>query len=413
MLKLLKFSGKNLLGKKVSTLLLILFLAFWYSLVLFLEIWKSYLLEITDIVYSWKISENKLIIEKESSTFWSLFGKISKIKPWFNDAEIDAIKKISWVENIYKSSTFSSPAIMSIDMLWTSFTTDVFFEWIEESMLNEQIVNFDSNSDYIPLLVSEKIIDSLIKIFIKNDNVKAVTKELILSKEFDITFWKSTLTKDSRIKIKRKWKIVAFGEGSNFMFISIPLKSVQQIDNLLWKNDSSIDKLFLEVEKYADADILQMKIEDLGFSVINPEIEKEKMKNLISIFYKIWLSIITIIITLISYSLVSFIILRIVESKKDNSIMFELWVDRWTISKIYITESFIITSVWLIISLPLIAAFINIINNSVSNYNNIHNFIQLPLVYLDSSSFFSLIIFFVIINIVSISFSYFKVWRGE
>ncbi len=412
MLKVIKISLSNLLNKKFSSLLLIVFLSFGFSIFLFLEIWKSYLENLTNTIYSWDIWDNKLIIEKNNSTISSFLSDIVNKKDYFKNSEIEKISNIDWIKKVYKWANFNEPAIMSINLLWNYFTTDIFLEWLDESIFNKKFENFNDKQNYIPLIVSNKVVSSLIAIFVKDKSAEKITKELILWKEFNIVFGKSSLTKSPNKGLKMKWKIVGFWEWSNFMLISIPYSWLKKINLSLWKK-TKVQKLFLETDKNTDIDKLEISIKNLWYTVKNNKKEKEKIKSLVKILYKIWFLFVSIILLIITYSLISFLILRIIESKKDNSIMFAIWITRQKITMIYIIEWFIISIFWLILSLLIIYLSIYYLNSYIWIYNSNHNFINLPDIDFRIQNLVLLIIFFIIINTISISLSYFKILKSD
>lgn len=412
MLKIFKFAARNLLAKKLSSLLLVIFLSIGFSILLSLEISKSYLENLTNSVYSTDNWGNRLIIEKNSSSISSLLKNIVNSKNSFRISEIDEINKVEWVKNIYKSTAFSEPAMMSINLLWNNFTTDIFLEWIEKEFFSKEFEKFEDRDNYIPLIVSEKAINSLLAIFVKDKAASNLTKELIMQKEFDMTFGKSTMTRNNNKSVKMKWKIVWFWEWSNFMTIWIPYSSLEKINLQLGKT-TQIEKLFIVSDKKTDIDSLQINIENLWYTVTNPKSENDRIKWVISILYKIWLIFVTIILIIITYSLISFLVLRLIESKKNNSIMYALWIKRSIIAKIHILELFIISLFWLILSLIITYFSSHFINNYITEYNSTHNFINLWSIDFGFKNIFTLLIFFVIINIFIASFSCFRIWKSD
>ncbi|PIE85367.1 hypothetical protein CSA08_02205 [Candidatus Gracilibacteria bacterium] len=412
MLKVIKISLSNLLNKKFSSLLLIVFLSFGFSIFLFLEIGKSYLENLTNTIYSGDIGDNKLIIEKNNSTISSFLSDIVNKKDYFKNSEIEKISNIDGIKKVYKGANFNEPAIMSINLLGNYFTTDIFLEGLDESIFNKKFENFNDKQNYIPLIVSNKVVSSLIAIFVKDKSAEKITKELILGKEFNIVFGKSSLTKSPNKGLKMKGKIVGFGEGSNFMLISIPYSWLKKINLSLGKK-TKVQKLFLETDKNTDIDKLEISIKNLGYTVKNNKKEKEKIKSLVKILYKIGFLFVSIILLIITYSLISFLILRIIESKKDNSIMFAIGITRQKITMIYIIEGFIISIFGLILSLLIIYLSIYYLNSYIGIYNSNHNFINLPDIDFRIQNLVLLIIFFIIINTISISLSYFKILKSD
>lgn len=413
MINLFKFSAKNLYKKKLSFALLTIFLTIWFSLLILISIWKSYFTNIIDNYFLLNWVKNKIIVEKEDWTFSSLVNIWLNKSKWLLEKDIESIKKIAWVNNIYKYSYFKNTSVISLNLLWNYLETDAFFVWIEEDMIKDIIPEFRENNNNIPLIISSTAYNSIIDLFVKKLWTNLVSKDLLFKTNFNINFWKSLLLQSWKKNSEKIWKLVWFSDDVWLVFIWIPFNTLNKINlELTWEN-LTIDKLYIDIDKSYDQEVIQSKINNLWFNTSFSDDKANSIKSIINLAYIIILFFVYIFIWVIFYSIISFILLSLEQSKKDNAIMFSLWIDKKLISFIYFLEWFIISVLWIIFSLIIIKYSILKINNFIIDYNSSHFTINLPQIFIDYTNLFNLFLIFIWLNTLFISISSYKIFKTK
>jgi hypothetical protein len=414
MINLLKFWLKNLLNKKLSFLLLTIFLSIWFWFLFFISISQNYTKSLVKDYFWTNHIKNKIIVQKSDKTFWSLLNIMwNENNNEITQEDIDKISKIQWVEHIYKTSFFKKPSLMNIDLLWKHLETDVFFMWIDSDMISEIIPWFKNNSEYIPLLVSDKAYSSIIEVFAPKWWVTDIWKDLLKNTPLDITFWKSLLFNSSSDSIEKTWKIIWFSDDVSLVFIGMPLDTLQEINKKLTWNDLWIDKLYISYKAWFDSEVIQSQINSLWFQTSFSDDTLNHIESLVNVFYMVISLIIYFFTWVIFYSVISFILLIIEESKKDNSIMFSLWIDKKLIVFIFFLQWFIISCLGLLFSILFVYSIISYINNYFTFYNSNHFLLNFPQIFIWFNDLLSLSVGFILLNILFLLITYYKIYTTK
>lgn len=411
MIKLIKFSIKNLLNKKLSFLLLTIFLIIWFWFLFFISIIKTYS---TFLVkdYFWTHSvKNKIIVEKSEKSISNLLDILWTNKTReISDKDIKNISKIDWVNHVYKASFFKNSSLMKISFLWKYLETDVFFIWLDSSMIDELIPWFNKNNDYIPLLVSDKAYSSLLEVFFKKSWNKSIGKNLLKNTTFDIIFWKSVMLSNQGDGIEKVWKIVWFSDDVSLVFIGIPLDVLQDINKKLTWKELWIDKLYVSYKAWFDQEVIQSQINSLWFQTSFSDDTSNSIESMLNLFFIIITFIIYLFLLIITYSIISFILLTLEESKRDNAIMYSLWIDKKLITLVYFLEWFFISISWLLFSILIVYYIISKINDYFVYYNSNHFIINLQEIHISVFDFIPLSLWFIWLNFLFFIFSSYKIY---
>jgi len=411
MIKLLKFSAKNLYKKKLSFFLLTIFFTIWFLLLLFISIWKVYFTSLIDEYFLSNWVKNKIIVEQKEWWLSSLINIWWGKSEWFSEYDINNILEIFWVKNVFRYSIFKKTSVIKINFLWNYLESDAFFVWIEPKMLKEIVPWFTESDNNIPMVVSNTAYNSIMELFFKKWLTSWIWKDFLFKSDFEIDFGKPLLFPSWKKNSEKIWKLVGFSDDVWLVFIWIPFNTLNKINlELTWK-DLKVDKLYVDIKDWYDQEKIQSEINKLGFVTSFSDDKANSIKSIINLVYIIISFLIYFFIVIIFYSLVSFILLSLEERKKDNWVMFCLWIDKNLISFIHFFEWFIISFIWLLLSLLFIKYFIYKLNLFILNYNSTHFIINLPKILINYSDLVNLIVCFVLINLIFIFISFHKVYK--
>lgn len=411
MIKLIKFSTKSLYKKKLSFLLLTIFLTIWFSLLLFISIWKVYFTWLIEEYFLSNWVKNKIIVEQKEWWINNLINIWWSKSEWFSEYDIDNMLKISWVKNVFKYSIFKKTSVIKISLLWNYLESDAFFVWIDPEMLRDISPWFIESDTNIPMVVSNTAYNSIMELFFKKWLTSWIWKDLLFNSDFEINFGKSLLFPSWKKNSEKIWKLVGFSDDVWLVFIWVPFNTLNKINlELTWK-DLKIDKLYVDIEDWYDQEKVQSQINKLWFITSFSDDKANSIKSLINLVYIVISFLIYFFIVIILYSLVSFMLLSLEERKKDNSIMFCLWIDKKLIWLIYFLEWFIISFTWLLLSLLFIKYFIYKLNLFISTYNSTHFIINLPEIIIKYSDLINLLVCFILLNLFFTFISFYKVYR--
>ena len=249
--------------------------------------------------------------------------------------------------------------------------------------------------------------------FFKKSWDKSIGKDVLKNTTFDIVFWKSIMFSNQGESIEKVWKIVWFSDDVSLVFIWIPLDVLQGINKKLTWKDLWIDRLYISYKTWFDQEIIQSQINYLWFQTSFSDDTSNSIESMLNLFFIIITIILYIFLLIIFYSVISFILLTLEESKKDNAIMYSLWIDKKLITLVYFLEWFFISIFWLLFSILIVYYIISKTNNYFVYYNSNHFIINLQKIHISVSDFIPLILWFIGLNILFLSFSSYKIYNTK
>lgn len=231
----------------------------------------------------------------------SVFKSIKKDRIYFDNKEIDELRKQSFVKNIAKfnSATFKINAYSNKTESAPVFYTDLFFESIPDVYLDVKTDEWKWNAslDFIPIIIPENYLNLYNFGFAESQGLPVLSKNTISQIEFNIQISGHHKTKDY------KSKIVGFSNKVNSILVPE--------DFLLWANNefgrqnkSKTSRILVEFNDPSDKNILKYFNEN-NYSINKEELEFSKLV----FFFKSALIFVFFIAVVIIFLSVSFILL--------------------------------------------------------------------------------------------------------
>lgn len=231
----------------------------------------------------------------------SVFKSIKKDRIYFDNEEIDELRKQSFVKNIAKfnSATFKINAYSNKTESVPVFYTDLFFESIPDVYLDVKTDEWKWNAslDFIPIIIPENYLNLYNFGFAESQGLPVLSKNTISQIEFNIQISGHHKTKDY------KSKIVGFSNKVNSILVPE--------DFLSWANNEfggqnkiKTSRILVEFNDPSDKNILKYFNEN-NYSINKEELEFSKLV----FFFKSALIFVFFIAVVIIFLSVSFILL--------------------------------------------------------------------------------------------------------
>ncbi len=231
----------------------------------------------------------------------SVFKSIKKERIYFNNEEIDELRKQSFVKNIAKfnSATFKINAYSNKTESVPVFYTDLFFESIPDVYLDVKTDEWKWNAsiDFIPVIIPENYLNLYNFGFAESQGLPVLSKNTISQFEFNIQISGHNRSKDY------KSKIVGFSDKVNSILVPE--------DFLLWANNEfgrqnniKTSRILVEFNDPSDKNILKY-FDENNYSINKEELEFSKLV----FFFKSALIFVFFIAVVIIFLSVSFILL--------------------------------------------------------------------------------------------------------
>lgn len=233
----------------------------------------------------------------------SVFKSIKKERIYFNNKEIDELRKQSFVKNIAKfnSATFKINAYSNKSESVPVFYTDLFFESIPDTYLDVKTDEWKWNAslDFIPIIIPENYLNLYNFGFAESQGLPVLSKNTISQIEFNIQISGHHRTKDYESKI------VGFSNKVNSILVPE--------DFLLWANNEfgrqnniKTSRILVEFNDPSDKNILKYFNEN-NYSINMEELEFSKLVFFFkSAFIFVFFIALVIILLSVSFILLSF-----------------------------------------------------------------------------------------------------------
>jgi hypothetical protein len=286
----------------------------------------------------------------------SVFKSIKRERVYFNNEEIDELRKQSFVKNIAKfnSATFKINAYSNKSESVPVFYTDLFFESIPDIYLDVKTDEWKWNAslDFIPIIIPENYLNLYNFGFAESQGLPVLSKNTISQIEFNIQISGHHRTKDY------KSKIVGFSNKVNSILVPE--------DFLLWANNEfgrqnniSTSRILVEFNDPSDKNILKY-FNEHNYSINKEELEFSKLV----FFFKSALIFVFLIADVIIFISISFILLSfnlIIERNKELLLnLYNIGYNYTQIAKFYQLSISLITVFSILASI--------IISYSIRNY---------------------------------------------
>jgi hypothetical protein len=231
----------------------------------------------------------------------SVFKSIKKDRIYFDNKEIDELRKQSFVKNIAKfnNATFKINAYSNKTESVPVFYTDLFFESIPDVYLDVKTDEWkwDASLDFIPVIIPENYLNLYNFGFAESQGLPVLSKNTISQIEFNIQISGNHRSKDY------KSKIVGFSNKVNSILVPEVF--------LLWANNEfgrqnkiKTSRILVEFNDPSDKNILKY-FNEKNYSINKEELEFSKLV----FFFKSALIFVFFIAVVIIFLSVSFILL--------------------------------------------------------------------------------------------------------
>jgi len=399
---------KNLNGNRVRSAISMLALAIGITSLSLLTSLSSGVKNYVSSLFDAQSPLTEIVVKAQNNNFKLLQKLASQDKKNISPEIVDEIRKIPHVTSAIAQSALPNISTLQIGILGQWLQTDSMVFGAPHELLSDtniSKIDWESNQEPYPAIVSSKLLDLYNYTVAPNNNLPALNEKNFINTEIIILPNKSTFFNNSTNTISIRAKVIGFSDKVNLLGLTISEKALSSIYQKTMNTPlQDYYAINLQVDDAKNVPIVKAAVEEKGLTATSNQDIFNRINNFF-LFLNFALSSLSFIILIVAgFNILNTFLANVTERFKDIGILRAIGAQKSDILKLFEIEAALLGFFGSVLGVS-IAFLLGTIGNLIT-HSILSQFIpaEINLFNLEPLSQFGLILFG---TILSIFFAYF------